>query len=114
MLTFICKMEPIHHTPADLHANQEFQRLLDAIVESEEQRLAVGRALVDTQLEYNSSQQEFARAKFSLEQRILELEGEHAQELAYMVWSMWESHSRLQYQQTKDNSWTDAGRGCSS
>lgn len=70
---------------ADLHANQEFQRLLDGIVESEEQRLAVGRALLDMQLESNASRQEFAKTKFALEQRVLELEGEHAQELAYMV-----------------------------
>eukprot|EP00892_Ulva_mutabilis_P006676 jgi/Ulvmu1/4380/UM002_0105.1 len=69
---------------ADVHANREFQRLLDSIVESEEQRLAVGRALLDTQLEHNASQQDFAKTKFALEQRILELEGEHAQELLYM------------------------------
>lgn len=81
---------------SDVHANQEFQRLLDAIVESEEQRLAVGRALLDTQLEYNSSQQEFANTKFSLEQRVLELEGEHAQELAYMVWPLPWDFGRLE------------------
>lgn len=77
----------------------------------------MGRAFLETQLEFNTSQQDFAKTKFSLEQRILELEGEHAQELAYMV-SL--TYNSLAVPLVSEQIWViwilahvPAGRGCS-
>ena len=59
--------------------------MLDTVITSEENRLAMGRALIDAQLENNSAAQAAEQKQYLLEQRILELEGRLAQELAAQV-----------------------------
>lgn len=61
------------------------KRVLDVVVSSEENRLAMGRALIDAQLENNSAAQAAEQKQYLLEQRILELEGKLAQEFAAQV-----------------------------
>lgn len=63
----------------------EMKRVLDVVVTSEENRLAMGRALIDAQLENNSAAQAAEQKQYLLEQRILELEGKLAQEFAAQV-----------------------------
>ncbi|KAI8465646.1 MAG: P-loop containing nucleoside triphosphate hydrolase protein [Monoraphidium minutum] len=53
---------------------REKAELQEALIRSEEQRLAVSRALIDFQMEVNEGKQAWEGERFSLEQRILELE----------------------------------------
>jgi hypothetical protein len=61
------------------------QRLLDALIESEENRLSMGRALIDVQLDSNTNAQTSEQKQYMLEQRILELEGQVAQDFVAQV-----------------------------
>mmetsp|Transcript_8871 Transcript_8871/g.29172 ORF Transcript_8871/g.29172 Transcript_8871/m.29172 type:complete len:1235 (+) Transcript_8871:44-3748(+) len=55
---------------------QEKEQLQTALIKSEEERLEIARALIDLQVENNAVQSEMENAKFTFEQRILELEGQ--------------------------------------
>lgn len=61
------------------------KKLLDTVVSSEENRLAMGRALIDAQLEHNTAAQVAEQKQYALEQQILELEGRLAQASAVQV-----------------------------
>ncbi|GBF93794.1 hypothetical protein Rsub_06126 [Raphidocelis subcapitata] len=54
---------------------QEKADLQEALIRSEEQRLAVSRALIDFQMEAVEAARDHEAARFALEQRVLELEG---------------------------------------
>jgi septum formation inhibitor MinC len=66
-------------------SQEEMKQMLNKVIASEENRLAMGRALIDAQLENNSTAQAAEQKQYFLEQRILELEGRLAQESEVQV-----------------------------
>jgi len=58
----------------------EKEELQAAMVKSEEERLEIAQALIELQVEHNQLQEEFESTKFTLEERIIELEAHHLEE----------------------------------
>ncbi|GIL90779.1 hypothetical protein Vretifemale_18508 [Volvox reticuliferus] len=66
------RLHKIHKAEAgDLQEKQELQ---EALIQSEEQRLQLARALIDFQMEYNEARQDWETIKYELETKLIETE----------------------------------------
>jgi hypothetical protein len=60
-------------------SREEMHKVQQDMIAREEQRLEIGRALIDSQLQHNEDLQRAEEREYALKQRVLELEGQVAQ-----------------------------------